>query len=366
VYKNLPAKRDALEKYLRSVFQTDVNITGIQELKDSREKVKESRYGVPLRIDVDVAGIQDQILLHTIHPDHFGYEKRADRARSVILDYDSFNHLDQHVLAIGMGAFRESGTPISLHNTQEFFLITRYVPGRLFAEDLENLSTASQLLPEDRQRVLSLAKYLAEIHATKHEKPSLYERGIRDLFGHGEGILSLIDQYPSDLAFTSPSRLQAIERNLIDWRWRLKARAHRLSQVHGNFHPWNILFQKDNEFTVLNRSRGEWGEPADDISALSINFISFSLQQHGTLRGVYRVLFDLFWEGYLQDTQDIELNRVIQPFYVWRALSLANPVWYPDLTIETREKLFNFIENLLAEDWFDPGKINNYLGRNDP
>jgi hypothetical protein len=121
------------------------------------------------------------------------------------------------------------------------------------------------------------------------------------------------------------------------------------------------LFQTDHEFVVLDRSRGAWGEPADDVSALSINFIFFSLQQQNSLRGVFRVLFDIFWENYLQHTQDIELGRVIQPFYAWRALVLAHPVWYPKLRDETRAQLFAFIENILAEDWFDPQAINHYL-----
>ena len=35
--------------------------------------------------------------------------------------------------------------------------------------------------------------------------------------------------------------------------------------MHGDFHPWNLLFREGVEFSVLDRSRGEWGEPADDV-----------------------------------------------------------------------------------------------------
>jgi len=362
VYKNLPVKREDLELYLRSVFHTDVAIAKIHELEANREKIENSVYGFPFLIEMVVAGIREQIVLHTLRPDTSGNEQRSDRAQKLIMGYDTFNKLDLHVSALDLGMFLKTGIPISLGGAQEFFLITRYVPGRLFAEDLKNLLSASQLLPEDRQRVLSLSKYLSEIHAVKFDSPSLYHRTIRVLLGQEEGIMSLIDSYPTDLEFVNRSQLQAIEQRLIDWRWRLKSGSHRLSQVHGDFHPGNILFQKDNNFNLLNRGQGEWGEPADDISALSMSFIYFSLRQHGTLRGVFRVLFDMFWDSYLQDTQDIELNRIIQPFYVRRALMMAHPVWHPALTTKTRLKLFTFIENILNEDWFDPGKINSYLG----
>jgi hypothetical protein len=113
---------------------------------------------------------------------------------------------------------------------------------------------------------------------------------------------------------------------------------------------------------LLDRSRGEWGEPADDVSAMSINFIFFALQRYGAWQGVYKVLYEMFWEHYLQNTQDVEIVSVIQPFYAWRALVLAHPTWYPHISYETRQTWFTFIENLLAEEWFDPRRINVYLG----
>ena len=362
--QKLTIKKNELEKYLQSVYKTAVVVTDIEELKGVNNQVKDFGYGSPLLIQVEVAGMHEKLVLHTIRPDKFGHERRADRASNIILDFDSFNRLEQHVTALGMGAFTDSEKLLSLEETQEFFLITRYAPGRLFAEDLKKLQTASQLLPEDRQRVLTLARYLSSIHTTKKDQPSLYRRSIRDLLGHGEGIMGMIDSYPEDFKIAPPARMQAIEQRLIEWRWRLKNRTNRLSQVHGDFHPWNILFKLDHDFTVLDRSRGEWGEPADDVSALSINFIFFSIQQYGSLRGVFRILFDIFWEEYLKYSQDVELGFVIPPFFAWRALVLAHPIWYPNLRDETREQLFTFIENILVDDWFDLKAINRYLGSN--
>ena len=77
----------------------------------------------------------------------------------------------------------------------------------------------------------------------------------------------------------------------VDWRWRIKHRTHRLCRVHGDFHPWNILFREDTDFTLLDRSRGEWGEPADDTTCLSINYLFSSLLRSGRLEGPFEKMF---------------------------------------------------------------------------
>ena len=53
--------------------------------------------------------------------------------------------------------------------------------------------------------------------------------------------------------------------------------------------------------------------------------------------------------------------RVIQPFYAWRGLVVASPIWYPNLSDDIRRKLFNFIINVLDTDLFDYSKIAEYL-----
>ncbi len=137
-----------------------------------------------------------------------------------------------------------------------------------------------------------------------------------------------------------------------------------MSQVHGDFHPWNILFDKrleSSKFTMLDRSRGEWGEPADDVCALSINYLFYSLRKYGEIRGEFKELFDLFLKTYSQNTNYEELSTAMPLFYVFRALVIASPVWYPDLDDNVRRKIFNFAQNLLDEGKFDYLRVNEYF-----
>jgi hypothetical protein len=75
------------------------------------------------------------------------------------------------------------------------------------------------------------------------------------------------------------------------------------------------------------------------------------------------VLYDLFFEVYLEKTGDYELLEVIQPFYAFRGLVIASPIWYPNISLETRRKLFNFIRNVLDADGFDYRGVAKYLER---
>lgn len=102
------------------------------------------------------------------------------------------------------------------------------------------------------------------------------------------------------------------------------------------------------------------GEPADDVTSMSINYLFFSLRRWGTLKGPFEVLFRQFWETYLESSRDQGVLEATAPFFAFRGLVIASPLWYPHLTVGVRRKLFNFICNVLSVDRFDPAEVNQY------
>jgi len=356
----------ALREYLSGLYGSDVEICGVWRLGEKKaEGVKDLKgfgYGVPYVIEFRFKNEVRRVVLETMRSEGFGHDFPSDRAQILLWQHSAFNKLPRHVRSIDVGAFAVDGKDIkSLGKCGEFFLLTEYVDGVLYHFDLDRIKAHGEMTDLDEKRCLALSDYLVEIHSVKRDAPWLYIRRARELVGHGECIMGLLDSYPPELDFVHESDLIDIERNCVVWRWRLKRKAHRLSQVHGDFHPWNVMFHEGTDFTVLDRSRGEWGEPADDVTAMTINYIFYSLQKYGELAGVFDRLFRLFWENYLSKTEDWEILEVVQPFYAWRGLVVASPIWYPNLSLDVRVKLLNFVRNILQYEKFDLNAINYLL-----
>ena len=355
---------EKLETYLTTVLREKARVVGVGVLGETPEdtNLKSYGYGVPVRIDYETASQGRQsAVLHTVSPGPFGHEHMADRAQILLAQHQTFNRLPGHVRSLDVGGFEPHGGLISLGTLQEFFLLTEYVDGQPYAHDLERMAQSGVAAAEDLARADALCDYLVGIHRSRADKPGLYVRRIRELVGHGECVLGLADSFPPDTLMT-PRALEEIERRFIGWRWRLKGLTHRLCEVHGDFHPWNILFGPQGELRTLDRSRGEFGEPADDVACLTINYLFFSLRRYGRLEGAFETLFRRFWDRYPDRTGDTEMLSVVAPFFAFRGLVLTNPVWYPNLSSVVRSRILAFTLAVLDGGEFNPGRVNSYCG----
>ena len=356
-------KKSALDAYVKARFGPAAELLAYgpigKETKGAR--YKQYGYGAPVRLTFRTTGDKTrQVVLGTMSPGPFGHEHPADRAQAMLWDYDCYGRLPGHIAALDVGAFTARGELMSVAAAKEFFLLTEWSEGDTYHKDLERLADAVRPTALDRKRTAALADYLATIHRVKRRDPQLYRRRLRELLGHGECIMGLTDSYPDRCGFITEGLLQRIEVACNAWRWRLRGKHARLSQVHGDFHPWNVLFRRGVDFSVLDRSRGEWGEPADDVTSMSMNYLFFSLCRHGTLKGPLEVLFHAFWARYLSRSHDQGVLAATAPFFAFRGLVLASPLWYPKLTLTVRKKIFRFIENVLAVPRFDPADVNRY------
>jgi len=337
---------------------TDPNKSGARGTGDP----KAFGYGRPIQIDLLLDGVPRSYVLSTMRVGSgFGHDHFADRAGALIWAHDAYARLPRHVKSLDVGFITREGELRSAGGAEEFFLLMEKVEGAPYCADLERIRREGTTTSLDLDRTSALSAYLAKIHARKGHDVQLYFRRTRDLLGHGEGIMGILDGYPADYPLLPAKQQYLVEAGCLAWRHHLKEKVKRLSIVHGDFHPWNILFREGTDFTLLDRSRGEWGEPADDVAALSINYIFFSLLRCGKMEGPFTELYDRFYGDYLDRTQDQELNQVIPPFYVFRALVIASPVWYPNLSEEVRLKLFRFVQAMLRVEQFDYRDLNRYL-----
>jgi hypothetical protein len=306
-------------------------------------------YGVPLRITVRTGmGESRCLVLRTALADEFGHDRRSDRAAELLLAFDTFETIAGHVRVLDVGAITP-GSLRSLRDSGEFYLLTTYVDGEPYANDLRRIARDGRTTPLDLQRLDELVRWLADIHSERLDEPVAWRRALRDVVGSGEGIFGIVDSYPGETPGAPAAELQAIERLAVGWRARLRGRADRLRRIHGDFHPFNILFDEGTRFTVVDASRGSKGDPADDLTALAVNFPFFALENPaGWARGT-GLLWRAFWDGYLSRTGDGEALAVAAPYLAWRALVVACPRFYPRLGAGERAKLLRLARGALEQ-----------------
>ena len=349
-----PGLADYMRKRFPAARMVSVRPMGADSNGNGTRKVL--GYGEPLRIDLQYNdGRRRSVVLHMCRADDYGHDRRADRAGNQLLAYDTFRRIPGHVRALDVGAIIDGDTLQSLARSSELYLLTSYAPGTLYAEDLRKLTTRGKATEQDLRRCDTLARYLVDLHGRRGAwQAPAYRRAIRDLLGHGEGIFGIVDGFPDDVPSAPAGRLRCIEERCLSWRWRLRNRASHLTTTHGDFHPFNLVFDDDHRLHVLDASRGGRGDAADDVTCLAINYIFFALDAPGSWAEGLGVLYRKLWATYLDGGGDQGVLEAAAPYLAWRGLVLANPRWYPHLTPGSRDRLLRLIERTLDARAFDP------------
>ena len=276
-----------LREYLVGRFGPEAGEASLEPLNAPAKGVKEGGYGVPYLVRWNGREGVRTLVLETVRPGAFGHEDRADRAGMQLRAFEDYNSLSRHVAAVDVGAFRDTGPAVSLAGLGETFLLTEFAEGSPYAEDFDRIAARGSLEDLDLRRAAALADYLAGIHRDPASHPTWYRRRLRELVGSGECIAGIADSYPVPCGFVDARLLCDVESLALMWRYRLRDRSERLRTIHGDFHPWNILFSKDAEFCVLDRSRGALGGTADDVASLAVNYLFYALRTAGGFAGPF-------------------------------------------------------------------------------
>ncbi|MGD0884510.1 MAG: phosphotransferase [Thermodesulfovibrionales bacterium] len=343
---------EAVRAYLKQRFRNAIHV----DIKKMGSGVQGSGFLIEMKTE---QGLQCYVI-KALFPEGLGHDYPSDRAAVFLLDLDEYDNLPRHVRALDVLSEHKDGSIHSIGGGREYYLLMEKGEGRDYFTDLTALSLKDRLEVTDREKINAMTSYLAGIHSVKKKSKALYWRKIRDTIGHGECLMGVFDTYPEGTL--SYHEMAEIEKKAIQWRARLKPEYERLSQIHGDFHPGNIWFKDTSDFILLDRSRGPWGEPADDVTALTINYIFFSIMHSGMVSGAYLEGLQLFFEDYVRKSGDVDIYSVLQPFYAFRGVVVASPLFYPDVTLEKREMIFRFIRNVLDSERFEPAKVNDYLG----
>ena len=370
-------KPESVAEYLRQAYGDSAELLDLGAIGTlDKQGIKRFGYGKPLLVRFRVDGEELEGVLSVMRGDKYGHQFYWDRAAILMFQYETSARLPRHVRPMGLGYVDGLSRLVPVFAPQEFFILNEKLAGYDYFQDLDRIGHGDPH-PGDVEQARVFARWLAQVHGTRKDDPDLYYRHIRNLLGASECIMGLIDEaFPHPCEFLPDAAFLALEKRLIDWRWKLRGFSHRLAAVHGDFHPWNILVDGPVEarvgFSVLDRSRGEWGEPAGDVATLAANYLLFGLlhgqgqgqgqgQNKARLDGTFLELWTALFEEYLERTGDAEMLRVMAPFFVFRGLVIVSPEWYPDHPLPVRRALVRFLTSVLEDEVFDWRHPNRYL-----
>jgi len=205
----------------------------------------------------------------------------------MLWDHGAYNALPNHVRSLDVGAFDREGNLLSVANAEEFFLLVEHVEGAGYIRDIARLQKGRRCATLDSRGRTPCAITSSGSHTVRGPDPGLYVRKIRELLGDGECIMGVCDSYP--LPTVHHRRAARGDRTALRDLALAPETPHRPDAPGTRgLPPFNILFREGTDFTVLDRSPRRVGEPADDVTALTGNYLFASLQATGRLEGPFK------------------------------------------------------------------------------
>jgi len=306
-----------------------------------------------------------EIVIRTLLPANFSHDWISDRAKVFVLQHELAHGIPNHIESFDVSGYTKDNKLVSLGNVKEFFQVVEVAKGVSYSRDFQRIMESGKITGEDIRKAKVLSDYLVKLHGkkfkgSKEELRSIRRRHTRDALGHGEMMMGVIDTYPVHLSFTTKKKLTDLICKAAKFREEIKDIQSRPCRMHGDFHPGNILFD-NKKLTVLDASREVYGDPADDVTTMAINYIWFAVMQSGRFSGPFAELFRVYWNNYFKKTKDRLINRTAGIFFAFRGVVVAHPIFYDLQSDSVRKKMLKFTEKVLSERSFDPKKINKYL-----
>ncbi|MEU2424170.1 hypothetical protein ABZ619_24635 [Streptomyces sp. NPDC007851] len=279
------------------------------------------KHGMTRSVRVEVVrpdGDSAAFFLKAPHEALYGETLRSDRARELVWRMEGYpripGHVKAHAVSVEGDRLVRVDRPVS-----NWCLMEPEMPGDLLADRLADLG--SGLFAKDPA---VMAAYLAELHVPVEDDGTLYRRSIRDTLSNA--TFRLIDSSTEHWG-QRPAVHRELEHLLTDWRIRLPGNG-RLHRTHHDFHPWNIFLEGDN-LTVTGARLPGVGDVSDDLAALLVNYIWFSLRTHRAFEGAYRQAYHDTVQTYLRLSGNTFARASYPPFLAKRLLVLINPAYYP-------------------------------------
>lgn len=341
-----------IQAYLHEILGPDAELVGVKALGEEEHATGISNL---LRLEVRVGTEQKLLMLRRPASTIYSTEQPSDRASAVIQAYTTYNRIPRHPRSLDVAVICADGSLSRVPGSCEFVLLQEYVDGELYFHSLMQTLETNEVSELAERRAVALAEYLAELHSQRNDDIRIYRRALRDLVAGGVGVMGVLGGYSKELRDAHHDRLGGILKDFTALAWDLDRSSNRLCRIHGDFHPLNILFGKDTQFSAIDAFGIGWGDAAFDVGTLLMNYYALYNEEGGLGSPSGRRLAERFLSAYVDRCEDPEgLYRVLPLPLARGALIMATTYFFPHRPDVERDRLIRLAGDILSARVFTP------------
>ncbi|MFA6475877.1 MAG: phosphotransferase [Candidatus Paceibacterota bacterium] len=219
-----------------------------------------------------------------------------------------------------------------------------FLEGNIY-QDLLMTPKSGLILPGDIETIGHIAKKLAEVHKikpkfTEDQKREKYSRCLKDVMIHPELSISfIVNNLGESKIFRGKVKADYLKEMLEVIEYYQKY-YQRISLIHGDFIPKNILVRDNGDVDFIDYSRFEFGEPGVDVGCLYSYLICMS---YYLKNDYYKKLANIFIEKYISETNDLFIKEIAVVYLGFVGLVAMDEKIYPGIATATRMRFLKYI-----------------------
>lgn len=292
-----------------------------------------------------------------VKSEDLGFEFTERKIMSLLVSHSMLKRHNIHPNSVGVAIHNQTIEFLpEISDKTEIYHIQEYGgEGESYLKMLADKSSKKEIDSVDKKEIDKVIDFIVSIHKIKHPSKdknkltAVYNDCLRNVIGHPEYLLQLLQGMPEDSPMLKPGQQSEYMSLMLENMHYFKNKPERLVALHGDFWGANVFFRKDGSIFVIDYSRMPWGDAGFDIGFwTSVYLISY----HRGNSEYYKQLGEYFLNSYISKTNDKEVIKTMVYSLGLVAAMYASSKWVPGIDDKHRISFVNHVMKMLREKKF--------------